>query len=259
MDPCASVEQTESTRLFRSECVCIDEWMVHYGKQHDPDLQSAAVQPETGSLNSDKSPKHVGEKSKIYRCKSCINLNDSLVRLHPPIQKWINAWIILTKHNSRRLMLTFSVHVLRGCHKCAAWKVLQDKRLWIWPLNTLNWNYCERHSENNWLIKNSCSENPKLQRAGDPQYTKVVIINQRDASFSSNECSQQIITFLFQFNLFGLTVFSQCNWGGKSSIQSWKVCRQQPREPINDFGSRNHCSSQIKWSNNHFLIFGSYL
>lgn len=111
MDPCASVEQTESTRLFRSECVCIDEWMVHYGKQHDPDLQSAAVQPETGSLNSDKSPKQVGEKSKIYRCKSCINLNDSLVRLHPPIQKWINAWIILTKHNSRRLMLTFSVHV----------------------------------------------------------------------------------------------------------------------------------------------------
>lgn len=199
MDPCASVEQTEPTRLFRSECVRIDEWMVHCGKQHDPDLQSAAVQPETGSVNLDKSPKQMGEKSKIYRCKSCsINLNDSLVLLHPPVQKWINAWIILTKHNSRRLMLTFAVHVAskdRGCHKCAAWEVLQDKRLWICPLNTFNWNYCELHSENNWLIKNSYSENPKLQSAGDPQYTKVVIIKQIDASFSSNECSQQNIIF----------------------------------------------------------------
>lgn len=43
--------------------------------QHDPDLQSTAVQPETESLNSDKSPKQVGGKSKIYKRQSCsINL-----------------------------------------------------------------------------------------------------------------------------------------------------------------------------------------
>lgn len=119
----------------------------------------------------------------------------------------------------------------RGCHKCAAWKVLQGKRLWFWPLNTLNWNYCELHLENNWLIKNIYSEHSTLQKAGDPQYTKPVINKQIDVSFSSKECSQQIIKCLFQFHLFGLTVSSQCNRGEKSSIQSWKVCRQQPREP----------------------------